>query len=212
MPRSVARATLRRMWTASSPHGPDEQFLRRMSAPDNEVPVALPVNVVLARTDDVAVALLRLEVYSTGLEFCLAARVRADAALRNPLAELMWGRPRAHGRFLLGVEFADGRRASSLAQRGGHQEVVLGPRGASGGRLRLDQCWWLAPLPPEGPMRFVVRSDELGIEETSVELDGADVRAAAAGVVELWPWAPGPSPDHREPPPPPLPPDSWFAE
>jgi hypothetical protein len=66
LPWSVAGATLRRMSTASSRHGPDEEFLRRMSAPDNEVPVTLPVDVVLARTDDVAVALLGLQVYPPG--------------------------------------------------------------------------------------------------------------------------------------------------
>jgi hypothetical protein len=47
--------------------------------------------------------------------------------------------------------------------------------------------------------------------ESSVELDGADVRAAAAGVVQLWPWAPEPPFHHPDPPSVPLPPDSWFA-
>ena len=51
------------MWSSTWPHGePDDDFSRRMSAPENEVPVALPQNVLLARTDGVAVALLGLQV------------------------------------------------------------------------------------------------------------------------------------------------------
>ncbi|MCZ2858664.1 hypothetical protein [Blastococcus sp. VKM Ac-2987] len=39
------------MWTE---HGPDDLH-RRMVAPTNEIPVALPVNAVLARTDDAGI-------------------------------------------------------------------------------------------------------------------------------------------------------------
>ncbi len=59
-------------------------------------------------------------------------------------------------------------------------------------------------------MTVVVRCPELGTEETSTVLDAAAVRAAAADVVELWPWTP-PSDPAAEPPPPDLPPGSWFA-
>ena len=76
----------------------------------------------------------------------------------------------------------------------------------------MEQGWWLSPLPPEGPLRVVVRCAELGIPETSAELDGTAIRRAAAGVVVLWPWERPPEPGADEPlPPPDLPPDSWFA-
>ena len=66
------------MWSVGVPgEQPDEDFYRRTSRPDNEVPVALPLNVVLARTDDAAVALIGLQVYSTGVAFQLAVRTRA---------------------------------------------------------------------------------------------------------------------------------------
>lgn len=60
------------------------------------------------------------------------------------------------------------------------------------------------------PAHPLVRCPELGVEEVATELDGTAVRAAAAGVVELWPWTP-PSPGIPDLPPPDLPPGSWFA-
>ncbi len=100
------------MWSIGGHIEPDDDRYRRMSPPDNEVPVALPQNVLLARTDDVAVALLGLQVSSTGVSFHLTVRARA-AALRRAdrrLTELVWDHGPRRGRFLLGVEFSDGRR------------------------------------------------------------------------------------------------------
>ncbi|SDY53566.1 hypothetical protein SAMN05660209_03071 [Geodermatophilus africanus] len=194
------------------PYGePDDELHRRIEPPENEIPVALPQNVLLARTDDVAVALLDLHVLSTGVSFHLTVRARAAALRRvdHRLTELVWNHGPRGGRFLLGVEFSDGRRGSSLPM-GSSEGVLLHSRGGGGGETSVDQRWWLSPLPPEGPVRVVVRCPELGIEETSAELDGTAIRRAAEQVVELWPWEP--EPPHREPPPPPdLPDDSWFA-
>jgi len=197
------------MWTH---RGPDDELHRRFEPPENEIPVALPQNVLLARTDDVAVALLGLQVSSTGVSFHLTVRARAAALRRldQRLTELVWDRGPRRDRFLLGVEFSDGRRGSSLPT-GGSEGVLLHSRGGGGGETSIDQKWWLSPLPSEGPLRVVVRCPELGIGETSVELDGTAIRQAADDVVTLWPWE---APDHgdREPPPPPeLPVDSWFA-
>jgi hypothetical protein len=191
-----------------------------MSAPDNEIPVAVPLNAVLARTEDVVLALLGLRVHTTGLAFDLAARVRPEAAGRVQLDDVLWGHRHGAGQaFLFGVEFSDGRRASTAVPRTGVPapglasggDVVLSQGGGSGGPTSVDQSWWLAPLPPEGPLRFVVRCEPLGITETSVELDGAVIRRAADGVIQLWPWAPPPEEQPPVPPLPDLPPDSWFA-
>jgi hypothetical protein len=212
------------MWTSwgASEDGPDEEFFRRMSAPENEIPVAVPLNTVLARTDDVAVALQRLSVYTTGVSFDLVVRLRPDAARAGgrDLNELIWGHGHGpateQGGFLLGVELADGRRASNLSGRHGPvpgDGIVFTPGGGSGGIASVEQSWWLHPLPPEGPLRFIVRSPELGIDERSVVLDGAAIQAAAREVVVLWPWGPPPESGPSEPPAPPdLPDDSWFAQ
>jgi hypothetical protein len=200
------------MWTST--HGqPGDDVERRVQAPENELPVALPQNLLLARTDDVAVALIRLQVYTTGVAFELAVRMRPSARPRFPhsLDELVWRHGPAGSRFLLGVEFADGRRASSLPGVDGG-DVVFHPGGGSGGEVAVEQSWWLSPLPPEGPLRVVVRCAELGIPEASVVLDGTAIRRAADDVMTLWPWERSPEYGDPEPPlPPDLPDDSWFA-
>ena len=206
------------MWSAYGIDGEDPaEFHRRMSSPENEIPVALPQNVVLGRTDDAVIALQRLSVYSTGIALDLVVRLRPEAARAEgqDLNELIWQNGPGAGRFLLGVEFADGRRASNAGrppEPGDGEDVVFVSRGGSGGQASVEQEWWLHPLPPEGPLRIVVRCPDLGISERSVVLDGAAIQAAAADVVVLWPWSPPPEMDGREfPAPPDLPADSWFA-
>jgi hypothetical protein len=189
-----------------------------MMVPENEVPVALPMNTVLVRTDDVAAALVDLQVYTTGLSFTLIVRVRPAAAGRLPVGEALIGRAHpfaeeGRARFLIGVEFSDGRRGSSLQMRDARAEIVFNQASSSSGDTGGEQTLWLSPLPPDGPLRLVVRCPEIGIPETSTELDGTAIRRAADGVVTLWPWAmPDPSGRRPEPSPSPeLPGDSWFA-
>jgi hypothetical protein len=192
--------------------GPDDDFLRRMSAPENEIPVAMPLNRLLARSDHAAMAVLGLQVFTTGLSFDLTVRCRPSLVevLGRDVGDLLWGR-RGEGRLLLGVEFADGRRVTSLRDRD-DLDVVLQQGGGSGSQLSADQSWWLNPLPPDGPVRVVARCTELGPAEASVEFDGTAIRRAAADVVTLWPWVP---PQPHVPPEEPrrsdLPADSWFA-
>lgn len=200
------------MWSAIVDDDGARPAPGQYSAPENELPVALPVDLLLARTDDVAVAITRLHVYSMGLSFDLVLRLRPSAATARAgrLNELLWRHGPNSSGFLLGVGFADGRRTSTVPGAGG--DVVLASGGGGGGMSAVDQSWWLRPLPPEGPMTVVVRCDEIGIEESRAELDGTAVRQAAERVVTLWPWEPPPEETLRdEPPPPPVPPDSWFA-
>jgi hypothetical protein len=204
------------MWTTGvAEDGPDPEFLRRISPPENEIPVGLAVNTVLARTDDAVIALLAVRVYTTGVSFDLAVRVRAwPRSTRHGLSELVFGHDAPAGRLLLGVELSDGRRASNLEGRGPRPDstdMVFLASGGSGGQLSVDQSWWLSPLPPEGPVRFVVSCDGLGIEETTAEVDGTALHRAAEEVVTLWPWTPPDFGDHSSPPPDDLPDDSWFA-
>jgi hypothetical protein len=201
------------MWMVGGT-GPDAEFFRRMSAPDNEIPELLPVNSLLARGADVALALVGVHVYTTGLTFGLCMRVHPDAATRRG-AQAVWPHHHMwHDDLLVGVELADGRRATAGGlgrPRLPGPDVVLHQAGGGGGDTRYDQSYWLHPLPPEGPLRVVVRCDQLGIPETVTELDGTAIRRAAERVVELWPWAP-PRHDEPEPPPPPdVPPGSWFS-
>jgi hypothetical protein len=201
------------MWSHAFADGePDPDFVRRMNKPENELPVALPMNRLLSRTPDLAVALLRLQAYTTGVAFELVARARGldDPAADNRLGDIFWGRS-GNTRFLLGVQFADGRRASSLPFPGRSGEIVFHQGGGSGGETAVDQEWWLSPLPPEGPLLVVARCPEIGLEETVVELDGTAIRRAGESATVLWPYEPPVDRSHEPPPPPDVPADSWFA-
>lgn len=200
------------MWSHASGHG-DPDLERRMNRPENELPTALPTNQVIIRTPDVAVALLSLQAYTTGVAFQLAARAPGpeDPAEGNRLGELFWDHRRGSPRFQLGVQFADGRRASNLLGRDGDGDLIFHPGGGSGGSLSVDQDWWLSPLPPDGPLRVVVRCPEIGLEETALELDGTEIRRAGEAATVLWPWQPPLEQPYELPPPPDLPAGSWFA-
>jgi hypothetical protein len=191
----------------------DDAYFRRIAPPENELPVALPQNVLLARTPDVAAALLRLQVYSTGVSFDLVVRARPSVTeLVRRLDEVVWMHGPQRNRFMVGVELSDGRRASNLPSVGHAEDVLFAHRGSAGGEGSACQTWWLHPLPPEGPLRLVVRCDDLGISETAVELDGTAIRRASERVVVLWPWeAPRSEPEEQPAPSPGLPLDSWFA-
>lgn len=196
---------------------------RRFSAPDNEAPVAVPTSTVLARSADAAVMLTSTLAYSTGTEFHLSIRVRPRPDRRpKPLFQLMhradFDETDPNQAFLLGVQFADGRRAMTSGRRGmpapndadDEQAVVLAFGNSSGSGNTYDLTLWMSPLPPPGPVTLVCRWPELGIEETQVNLDGAAIAAAGHAGAELWPpeaveQSASEPPTHR------LPDGGWFA-
>ena len=198
----------------------DDERRRLVEPPANEAPALVAVGSVLARTEHSAVLLAGLQVYTTGIGFTVSLLCRPEAlgpGLRD-LGDVLWGRGSAGAQLLLGLELADGRRVTNLPGArhpgGGNdrERLVLSHRGGSGGQLSADQSWWLSPLPPDGPLRLVVRCDQLGLAETVTELDGTAIRAAAAGVVTLWPWVSPREAELEQPPPPPdVPVGSWFA-
>ena len=56
---------------------------------------------------------------------------------------------------------------------------LLWPGGGGGGGDRWDQSYWLWPLPPPGPVAFVVEWPSEGIELTRHELDAAPILEAS---------------------------------
>ena len=213
----------------AGPDGPSAaqlQAMQLMNPPDNEVPVVLPVTAVLGRTAEVAVAVVGLRVFSTGIQLDLMVRVRTEpgGALRYRLHELVGGfvpaEDTAGQRLLLGLEYADGRTATNLTgpawwpAEGAEpdpEHPTLMPVGGGGGDRSIDQGYWLTPVPPPGPLTFICAWSAFGIAETRTVIDLSGLAAAASAVQELWPWQP-PDDQPREPVPPELPAGSWFAE
>jgi len=88
------------------PDGQDNEPWRRMNPPDNETPGAASLSAVLARTDDVAVALAGARAFSTGVRPDVAVRIRREVG----------GAATAAGRAVRGRSGGD-QRGRSLGER-----------------------------------------------------------------------------------------------
>jgi hypothetical protein len=186
---------------------------RPHGAPDNEVPVTVPLDRMLAATGDVAVYVAAMSVYSNGAAFTVEVRVRPRARIDalDDVWESVHGHARGADRLLLGVEFADGRRCSNLeGPFGSVGGVSLSPGGSSGSPRSASADWYLAPLPPPGELRLYCAWPGAGIEETVTVLDAGPILEAAGRVRELWPWE-SPVHDGRPVAKPEVPAAGWFA-
>ncbi|GIM96477.1 hypothetical protein [Paractinoplanes toevensis] len=201
-----------------------QEWQRRISPPENELPAGAGITVLLSKTEDTAVGISQVEVYSTGFRFTLDVRLRASRPeiANGGLFALVsgHGHPRvqvpAEDRLLFGIEYADGGRASILDDfhtRGPGASsplTLMRHGGGSSGDLSANQTYWVSPLPPAGPVTFVLAWPAFGIAESRTEVDGSVIRAAADRSYLLWP--PQPPVEQTPPPPPPRPSTGWFAD
>jgi hypothetical protein len=149
------------------------------------------VRVPLVRTAVLAILIDQVVAYSTGFSFRLSCRSHPDHTLSDrSFHRIFHPGDDAMNRLLLGVQFADGRRATNLERRGpgsdGAGPVLMAGGGGSGGG-RFDFQFWVWPLPPAGPLTFVCRWDAEGIELTRGEIDAAAILAASSQSEVLWP-------------------------
>ena len=173
---------------------------------DAVIPGSVPAEVMLIRTEQVAVAIGSVRAYPNGFEFTLQTRLRREDESGPGAADpterhARWRGGQAPDDVLrLGVLYADGRRTATTA---GHplldddtddRRLVLLPGGGGGDARRWDGDFWVHPLPPDGPVTFVASWPKHGVAETRVELDGAAIREAAGRAVTLWPEEPEPEP------------------
>lgn len=159
--------------------------------PDDVLGRPVPVAAVVARADDVVIAVHRVTVYPTGLELELTVRIRETPVVGSfdQVRRRTWGGTSAFpGESLrVGVVFGDGRRAQTENFRTPSTgDVTLLPMGGSGSQTRFDQRFWVAPLPPPGPLGITVEWPGRDLAETRVDLDGAAIVAAAAAAETLW--------------------------
>jgi hypothetical protein len=202
-----------------------ERWRRRISPPDNELPAGVGLTVVLGRNDDAAVGITHVEAFSSGFRFTLAVRMRQPRPYlaQGGLFMLVSSHVRPgveiplEDRLLLGIEYADGRRASNIEdiRMSGptavpDEQLILVPEGGGGDENSVDQAYWVAPLPPDGPVTIVLAWPGFGMPESRTDLDGAAIRAAAGRSHTLWPRQPPLQPS--EPPSPARPSSGWFAE
>ncbi len=178
------------------PEPPEPRPLVWIGPSDNVVGVAVPVRLILGRTEEAAVVLDGLSAYPNGFELTLSVRLRRrrDRPFWSPLelwaGEARTGLPGDLLRF--GVQFADGGKATNLSGHpfpdpGGEPAgPVLIQRGGGGGGARWDQAYWVWPLPPPGPLAFVCEWPSEGIPLTRAEIDADLVLEAGARAETLW--------------------------
>jgi hypothetical protein len=208
----------------STPPSAEEQraIQLRYNPPENEIPGVIAFSALLGRSDDAVVALVGARAYSAGIEFEIAVRLRRyDDTNPSALNDAMYGGRRTGSTdkaLLLGAEYPDGRRASSLSgpSFSGFDlptvEPTLSPGRGGGSATSQQMTFWLHPLPPPGDVILISAWPALEVPERQTVIAGDLIAAGFAAIVELWPWEP---PVENAPVPPPRRPDlapgSWFG-
>jgi hypothetical protein len=176
-----------------------------LGPPEDSFGVLVPLRLVLVRTAELAVAIPSATAYRTGFGFDLAIHRAAGGDDAFALDRtLHWlgreGSPPPEA-LRVGVQFADGQKATSLERWWDYFALqdwaqapppgpVLVPRGGAGGERVRSQSYWVWPLPPDGPLAFVVEWPALGVPVTQARVDAALIRLAAAQDEGLWPADP----------------------
>ena len=163
--------------------------------PDTEIPVVVDIAQPVARSAEATIALTGMRAYSTGFEFELCAVLRwAEDGPSLPT----WpthdpGADDVPDRFLrVGFQFSDGTSVTNLDDwladldpDGSHRPLLVSG-GSQGSSRRYDARYWVWPLPPPGPVSFVVEWPARGIAEAHVEIDAGLIRDAAARTLDVW--------------------------
>lgn len=168
--------------------------------PENVIPGSVPGELLLIRTEDIAVAIGSIRAYPNGFEFTALVRTRGNVKTsadfgNNPFG--LFGSDTPGDVLQLGVLYADGRRGATTGGFGAAGGVRLMRGGSGGSHRRYDGNFFVHPLPPDGPVTFVAAWQEYGVSETRTELDAAAIHAAVARAVTLWPEEPYMYPGRR---------------
>jgi hypothetical protein len=168
--------------------------------PHAVLPGIAPLGLIIARTEETVVAIAGLQVYPQGFGFTLNLRLRT-VSIREVRQFPQWfesftpeGDRLPDELLRSGVQFADGRKATSLDRPWHDPEEephgpVLNESGAGGSASSYDVEYWVWPLPPAGPLAFVSEWPVRGIAESRAEIDAGLIHEAATRAMTLWPDA-----------------------
>jgi hypothetical protein len=176
------------------PGDPGESAPLAWPRPEGTLPTPLATRLVLARTDQVAIAVVGLWAFVSGFEFLLSVQLKQavpGTSAASFLSALDDEPP--HEEFLrLGIQFATGEKASNMqvrATRSGesdHRGPIMKSRIAGAGLLFRDWKYWVSPLPPSGPLAFFCEWPAYDILETRTEIDAQLILDAARTSIDLW--------------------------
>jgi len=167
-----------------------------LAAAENVLPAPFPLWLVLAQTDEVALAIHGGLAYPNGFAFTLLLRRHRarDGRTDDPIHYWHTARggeipPEA---LRLGVQFGDGSKATVFD---GHRwyrtterpEVpVLVQRGGNGSTHSWELGFWVWPLPPPGSVSFVCEWPVENVPLTAVDIDSETINEAAGRAQILW--------------------------
>jgi hypothetical protein len=167
--------------------------------PVDVVAGVVPVELLLARTEQRAIGLTGIRAYPNGFAFTLGVRLRQIIPGEQTRFGMFGGEVDPSGEFAdyylrFGVQFADGRTATNLwphhraFEAGRPDPPLLTGTGGGGHDGRVwDQDYWVWGLPPPGPLVFVGEWRARGIGESRVQVDARLVLEAAGRAVPIWP-------------------------
>ncbi len=163
---------------------------RWWAPPQDMVGGVLALQLVLARSGSVAVVLSRLVAYPSGFSLDVSIVSRAGAELPNLQARF---RPDGTDRdaiergWRFGIGTADGSKVTvnggrppealrklnfqELADTEVPPHPIILPGGSGGRKGRWDVSYWVAPLPPPGPVELATRWEEAGLPENVYPVD-----------------------------------------
>lgn len=184
-----------------------------LGPPEGELGVAVPLGLVLARSEHGVVAVSHALAYSTGLSLQIVARVggleprRVRRFFHEHHGPFDGEDELPDGFLRFGVELPDGRRVSNLGGRRSYfkpddapSAPVLLEHGGGGGQssgtsVSWSPAFWLWPLPRGGALRLYCEWPVAGIGLTETEVAGDPLVEAASRSTPLWeeerggPWA-----------------------
>lgn len=190
------------------PRLPGPEFPAWAGPPPDYRGAVVATELLLARTDNVAIVLSHALVYRTGCLLTVEVATRKGSLDLDDWRDLFFAvhdearmPSRRWERVLrLGVRYSDGTTVTNLdspfTPKPGADPPgpPVGPglrwnpssSGAGGFRPHTQGALWLWPLPPAEPLQFAVEWPLAGIDLTIVELDGAELVAAATRSTGYW--------------------------
>jgi hypothetical protein len=169
--------------------------------PWSEIGTVLAVQRVLARSENVVLNLSAIRAYRSGCTFQVEIALWPGADDIRDLRALILhslrpGEALSDRLLRWGVRYAGGTKVTSIdrmdwldrpAREPAGPLLRSFPYGAGETSLHGGVLLWLWPLPPAEPFELAVEWPMGGIALTMVELDGADIVAAAERSADYWP-------------------------
>ena len=180
---------------------PDEDEEFDDGRPGPWVGGVVPVELLIAQSEEAAVTVSRIVAYPDGFELTVNSYLRRSVrrARRRRHHPMMWhdygepGEPIPEEFLRIGVAWPDGGRATNLEQWGRLWPDATEPahgleeHGGGGSTEEYSHEFWAWPLPDGGPLRIVVEWPAFGIPETAVAVDADLIAKGAARARSVWP-------------------------